>query len=103
MFVQFVTINVKPGFTDQFEKAFRINFEGTRKEPGNLRFDVLRNQDEPNRYTIYEVFRDKDAFQAHKQTDHYAECVRLIDPIIVLPRPKQYLDAVMIDLEGTGP
>ena len=100
MFIQFVTINVKPGFTDQFEKAFRINFEGTRKEPGNLRFDVLRNQDDPNRYTIYEVFRDEDAFQAHKETPHYAECVQLIDPIIVLPRPKQYMDPVMLDLQA---
>lgn len=97
MFVQFVTINVKPGFTDQFEAAFKINYEGTRKEPGNIRFDVLRNQDDPNRYTIYEVFQSEEAFQIHKKSPHYEKCVSLIDPIIVLPRPKTYFDAIMLE------
>lgn len=97
MYVQFVTINVKPGFSDAFEEAFRINYEGSRKEPGNHRFDVLRSPDDPLAYTIYEVFESEAAFLAHKQTPHYAECTRRINPITVQPRPKQYFTAIMAD------
>jgi (4S)-4-hydroxy-5-phosphonooxypentane-2,3-dione isomerase len=97
MYVQFVTINVKPGFAAEFEEAFRINYEGTRKEPGNHRFDVLRSPDNPLVYTIYEVFSSEAAFLAHRATPHYAECVRRIDPIIVAPRAKQYFTAIMAD------
>jgi autoinducer 2-degrading protein len=97
MYVQFVSINVKDGFVAEFEEAFRINYEGTRKEPGNRRFDVLKSADNPLRYTIYEVFDSEAAFLAHKTTPHYAECVRRIDPIIELPRGKQYFSAVMAD------
>jgi autoinducer 2-degrading protein len=97
MYVQFVTINVKPGFEAEFEDAFRINYEGSRKEPGNHRFDVLKSLDDPLAYTIYEVFDSEAAFLAHRDTPHYAECVRRIDPIIVLPRGKQYFSAIMAD------
>ena len=43
MFVQFVHMNVKPGRVDDFLDAFRINYEGTIREPGNVRFDVLQS------------------------------------------------------------
>jgi (4S)-4-hydroxy-5-phosphonooxypentane-2,3-dione isomerase len=101
MYVQFVTINVKPGFTAEFEEAFRINYEGTRKEPGNYRFDVLRSHDDPMCYTIYEVFASEAAFLAHRTTPHYAECVKRIDPIIVQPRGKRYFSAIMADYLAT--
>ena len=42
MYVVCVTITVKPGQGAAFLNAARRNHEETRKEPGNLRFDVLR-------------------------------------------------------------
>jgi autoinducer 2-degrading protein len=97
MYVQFVTIHVKPGFSHEFEEAFRINYEGARKEPGNHRFDVLKCSDDPLTYTVYEVFASEGAFWAHKETPHYAECIRRVDPIIIQPRVKQFFTAIMAD------
>ena len=37
-------------------------------EPGNLRFDVLRDPADPTRFLIYEVFVDETAAAAHKTT-----------------------------------
>lgn len=97
MLVQMVTIVVKPGHADEFIDAFRINYEGTRQEPGNLRFDVLRDPDDGNRFLIYEVFASEAALDEHRRTPHYQTCVSLIDPIISGPRTKIFYNAEMAD------
>ena len=97
MLIQMVSIKVKEGHAAEFLKAFRINYEGTRKEPGNLRFDVLRDPKDENSFLIYEVFRSDAALDEHRKTEHYKECVRLIDPILAGPRTKVFYDVEMAD------
>jgi autoinducer 2-degrading protein len=43
-----------------------------RDEPGCLRFDVLQDNADPDRYFFYEVYRDEAAFGAHGQAPHFA-------------------------------
>ena len=71
MFVVAVTVHVKPPFTNQFIDAILDNAHNTRKEPGNVRFDVLRAEEDPNRFLLYEVYKRKEDFAAHQQTEHY--------------------------------
>ncbi len=71
MVVYCVNVFVKPGHIDAFREATRLNHEGTRKEPGNLRFDVLESADEPGRFLLYEVYTSEEAVAAHKETAHY--------------------------------
>ncbi len=71
MYIVCVTIWVKPGLEDRFIDATRDNHAGTRKEAGNVRFDVLRKEDDPSQFFLYEVYRCKDDFVAHQQTPHY--------------------------------
>src|SRR3990172_15152 len=42
-----------------------------KDEPGCLRFDVLEDANDPNRFFFYEVYRDADAVAAHRQTPHF--------------------------------
>jgi quinol monooxygenase YgiN len=72
MYVVSVTVLVKPGLADQFIAAVLDNARNTRTEPGNVRFDVLRAEDDPNRFLLYEVYHQKDDFAKHQQTPHYA-------------------------------
>ncbi|MGF6177272.1 antibiotic biosynthesis monooxygenase [Ensifer sp. 4252] len=97
MLIQMVSINVKEGCAAEFLEAFRINYEGTRREPGNLRFDVLRDPQDENTFLIYEVFQSAEALEDHRKTEHYKECVRIIDPILAGPRTKIYYNAEMAD------
>jgi autoinducer 2-degrading protein len=71
MYVVVVRVHVRPGQGGDFVAASRRNHEGTRKEPGNLRFDVLQQEDDPDRFTLYEAYRTKDDFAAHQKTEHY--------------------------------
>ncbi|MCD1264375.1 autoinducer-2 (AI-2) modifying protein LsrG [Shinella sp. AETb1-6] len=100
MLIQMVSINVKPGHAAEFLEAFRINYEGTRQEPGNVRFDVLRNPEDENSFTIYEVFTSPEAVDEHRKTAHYQECVRRIDPILAGPRTKTFYQVEMADFLG---
>ncbi|MQW08467.1 autoinducer-2 (AI-2) modifying protein LsrG [Sinorhizobium meliloti] len=102
MLIQMVSINVKQGHAADFLEAFRINYEGTRQEPGNLRFDVLRNPDDDHSFVIYEVFKSPEALDAHRKTQHYQECVRRIDPILAGPRTKTFYNVEMADFLAAG-
>jgi autoinducer 2-degrading protein len=72
MLVLHVTIQVQPEHAADFLKAVRHDAEHSEKdEPGCLRFDVIRDGDDPNRFYFYEVYRDEAALEAHRQTAHF--------------------------------
>jgi autoinducer 2-degrading protein len=96
MLIQLVNIKVEPGHRDTFLEAFRINCEGTRKEPGNIRFDLLNDPDDENNFSVYEIFRDEAALEDHRKTPHYKKCVDMIDPITLGGRSKKYFTPVLI-------
>lgn len=103
MLIQMVSINVREGHIAEFLEAFRINYEGTRKEPGNLRFDVLRDPKDETSFLIYEVFNSEAALEEHRKTEHYKECVRRIDPILAGPRTKVFYNVEMADFLSQSP
>jgi quinol monooxygenase YgiN len=81
MVILHVTVQVKPEHTAEFLDVVRYDAEHSEKdEPGCLRFDVIQDRDDPNRFYFYEVYRDESALAAHRETPHfkfYAEKTRL--------------------------
>ncbi len=80
MYVVNVHVHVMPEHREGFIEAIKDNARNTIQEPGNLRFDVLQHADDPNRFVIYEVYRDDDAIKAHKETAHYARWAATVNP-----------------------
>ena len=72
MYVVCVHVHVKEEFCEQFIEASLENARNTVQELGNLRFDVIRQKDDPTRFMLYEVYRDEAGMAAHKETAHYA-------------------------------
>jgi autoinducer 2-degrading protein len=72
MIVTCVHIHVKPEAIESFIKASVANHKESVKEPGNLRFDLIRQADDPNRFLLYEAYESEEAAAAHKNTKHYA-------------------------------
>jgi (4S)-4-hydroxy-5-phosphonooxypentane-2,3-dione isomerase len=71
MIILIVQIHVKADAVAAFEAATEDNAAKSRLEPGMVRFDVLRQQQDPTRFALVEVYRDQDAVAAHKTTPHY--------------------------------
>lgn len=88
MHVTLVEINVKSDRVGEFLTVFRANHLGSVQEPGNLRFDVLQDEQIPTRFYIYEAYRDAQAVADHKQTPHYLRCVEQLEPLMTGPRKK---------------
>ena len=71
MKVTSVLVSVKPEFIDDFIKITVKNHLASRNEPGNMRFDVLQNRENPTSFLLYEAYESDEASAAHKHTDHY--------------------------------
>lgn len=68
----FVTIQIKPGFREQFAEASLRDAQGSvRDEPGCFRFDVLEDASDPNRFHLYEVYAGDAALAAHREAPHF--------------------------------
>ena len=71
MYVNLVHVWVLPEHVDHFIEATTQNHEGSVKEPGNMRFDVLQAHNEPCCFMLYEEYESADDAAAHKGTAHY--------------------------------
>lgn len=83
MYCIVVRTELKPGKRDAFLAAMLPNAEASvRLEPGCHVFDVLAAEEAPDTFYLYEIYADKEALQAHKQTDHYRDSRAVINDLI---------------------
>jgi autoinducer 2-degrading protein len=94
MAVRLVHIHVKPEHVDAFLEVTRRNHEGSVNEPGNLRFDVLRSADDPNRFLLYEWYATDEAARAHRETAHFAAWVAAVGDWLAEPRHADVYEAL---------
>ena len=72
MVILHVTVQVKPEHIAEYLEAVRHDAEHSeRDEPGCLRFDVIQDRNDANRFYYYEVYKDDAALEAHRQSPHF--------------------------------
>lgn len=86
MHVTLVYVHVVPAHLEEFLAVTRANHEGSVREPGNLRFDILQSVEDPTRFVFYEAYADAAAAQAHRETEHYLAWRETVAEWIVEPR-----------------
>ena len=89
-----VRVEPKPDKIEAFLELATYDARNSRKEPGCLRFDVLRLNDTPSRFAFYEVYRDEAAVKAHQATEHYARWRREIEALQSVPRTSERFTTV---------
>jgi autoinducer 2-degrading protein len=74
VYTVFVTLDVHADKLDEFVNAITVNAAASlRDEPGCLAFDVHQDAETPNRFYLYEIYTDEDAFRVgHRSAPHYA-------------------------------
>ena len=58
-------IDVFPNFAAETSKALLQFAEDSRKDSGCVRFEVMRDVERTNHFTIVEVWKDRPAYDAH--------------------------------------
>ncbi len=70
-----IAVKVKAEQVEEFLRATLDDAQHTIQEPGNLRFNVLRQQDDPTRFLLFKVYDSEAALHAHG-TSPYVESWR---------------------------
>lgn len=100
MFIVHVHVHVKPAFVDAFIEATLENARNSIQEPGIARFDLIRQQDDPNRFVLVEVYRTPDDPARHKETEHYAKWRDTVAEMMAEPRHSTKFDNLFPDDEN---
>ena len=69
-FAMLVAVKLKDGTGDKFAAAFKEAAAATRKEPGNLAYQLNRDADHPDSYVLYERWKSLDDLKTHLDADH---------------------------------
>jgi len=102
MYAVCVTVQVTPDHIQDFIRATLENARESRKEPGNVRFDILQAEAEPAQFFLYEVYREKEDFARHQQTAHYLKWRESVAPWMAGPRQGVRHISLFPDADGWG-
>jgi autoinducer 2-degrading protein len=84
MFSLVVQVEVHPDRREEFLAGIVANAEASvRDEPGCLRFDVSAVATDANRFLLYELYTDAEAFAAHKASPHFAQWRGIAERVLV--------------------
>jgi quinol monooxygenase YgiN len=72
MIVLIVHMTVKPDTEEDCKRLLREMVDETRKEPGCLQYIAHQSTENSLNFSIYEQYVDEVAFQAHRDSPHFA-------------------------------
>lgn len=72
-------IVVKPAHQEELEKVFHTVVDETRKEAGNVSYDLHQDVSNPLKYTILEVWKSQDAIDEHNNSNHFKAFVEAVE------------------------
>jgi quinol monooxygenase YgiN len=73
---------VKEGQREAFIKLMQEVIENSRKEPGAVDYRSYQSPDSPLQFVNFEVFKDKEAFDAHLNTPHVKKALEAFKEIL---------------------
>ena len=68
--------------------------EASRKDAGNLMFEVVQQTSRPNHFTVLEVWQDQKAFDGHAVADHTKKFRAALGPMLGAPYEDRIYAAV---------
>jgi quinol monooxygenase YgiN len=79
------SFNPKPGQEQTVEKILRGMTAPSRGEAGCLRYDLYRATNDSALFTLFEIYKDDDAFALHRTTAHYLAYRAAIGDLLSAP------------------
>ena len=73
------TVTIKPEYKDDVLKAIKTVVDATRKEPGNIFYDVFEDTKNPLKFIFIETWKSQAAIDAHNKAAHFGEFVKAVE------------------------
>ena len=87
-------VDVFPNFAADTNKLLQQFASDSRKDPGSVRFEVLRDVERSNHFTIVEVWQNRQAYDAHLALEHTKQFREKIQPGLGSPFDERYYNAL---------
>lgn len=69
--------------------------EETRKEPGNLSYQLIQSREAKNIYAFMEQWPDQEALNVHMESDHFKKLIAEIEKVVEGPLKITTHDIIM--------
>ena len=81
--IQIAEIEVDPVQLETYKAAVQEQIEAAiRLEPGVLVLYSVSNKDNPTHVTVFEIYRDRDAYLAHLQAPHFLKYKATVEKMV---------------------
>jgi quinol monooxygenase YgiN len=81
--IQIAEIVVDPAQLDGYKAAVAEQIEAAiRLEPGVLVLYSVSNRDNPSQITVFEIYRDREAYLAHLMTPHFLKYKATVETMV---------------------
>jgi len=81
--IQIAEIDVDPAQLESYKAAVQEQIEAAvRLEPGVLVLYSVFNKDNPAHVTVFEIYRDRDAYLAHLQAPHFLKYKATVEKMV---------------------
>jgi quinol monooxygenase YgiN len=78
-------VDITPNYAAEGAKLLHQFAMESRKDPGVVRFEALRQDSRPNHFTLVEVWRNHQAFDAHQEAEHTKAFREKLQPMLGSP------------------
>jgi len=79
------TLSVKPESRAVLIEAAKACIAGTRKEPGNIAYDLHESVTDPAKMVFVEQWENAEALEPHRKADHYKAFGRIAATCLSAP------------------
>jgi (4S)-4-hydroxy-5-phosphonooxypentane-2,3-dione isomerase len=86
MYIVLVHLHIKAEYNDQFKQATFENARNSIQEAGIIRFDVIQQIEDPDRFALIEVYRSPEDQLKHRETKHYQIWKDAVGEMMAEPR-----------------
>ena len=98
--IQIAEIEVDPAQLDGYKAVATQQIEAAvRLEPGVLVLYSVSNKDNPSHVTVFEIYRDREAYLAHLQTPHFLKYKAAVEKMVKSLKLTP-VDPVMLGAKG---
>ncbi len=82
-YVQVAEIEVDPAQLDAYRAAVQEQIDAAiQKEPGVLVLYAVSEKDDPNRVKVFEIYRDRRAYEAHLGSEHFRKYKSTVEKMV---------------------
>jgi quinol monooxygenase YgiN len=94
--IVFASFRPIAGKEHELEGLLSWMVEHTRKEPGCERYDLYRLTNDGETFHLFERYRDNEALEQHRATEHYVEYRRRVEDLLQEPIDVLILDGLAV-------